>query len=357
MKKILIIASAVISILVIVYMAWASFNDHPFDGTAIEHIALLMILLLITLTPLQILFNIKQTSFLKISLLLISLITVIYFSAGPSYMFFRIIFDRAYYNMPSLIIRCIGAAAIAMSCSVYIIRTLKLSNTVLLIVFGLACALVSAAGIMWYNNPDDPTIAARRQLHHTYFHTRGLAIYKLGRLGDVKSIPEIRKLLNDKNYFVLEQTIEALGKLGDKESIPQIRDMLKVKDYRISSAALDALGILGDKKSIPDIRNFISDDMPQLSYDPHHLKAIDSLVKMNDRESIPRIQKLLYNGNCNIRNQAIKALAEFGDKESIPRIKELLNDRDNRNVIRKTAEEALKKLGVPEEEIERAKSK
>lgn len=257
-------------------------------------------------------------------------------------------------------------------------------NRTILIIIGIAGAIITAAGIMWYNNLDSPAvIATRKQLYDKDPGVRSQAMWSLVcAFHDKKSIPEIRRLLTeDKNKRVLIAAINNLGFYGDREAIPEIRKHLDNKDDSMRYAAIYALGDLDDKESILQIRGM-------LNVEQVHLAVIYALGKLNDKESIPELRRFINNNETCTRNTAIcalsrlgdkelipiarkflntddtemptrltslDALAELDDKESIPRIKELL--KDEYEWMRKMAEEALKKLGVTDEEIQKAKEK
>ncbi|MBI5777827.1 MAG: HEAT repeat domain-containing protein [Planctomycetes bacterium] len=185
-------------------------------------------------------------------------------------------------------------------------------NRTIIISLGIACALVSAAGIMWYNNPKELDID--------------------NILNSCKSTSDVRELLNHKDPRVIHRAIVILSKsLKDKESIHKIRELLNDREV--------------------------------------NAEAINALVNLNDNESIPKIREFLNNKDAYLLIQAIYALGELKDTASIPEIIKLLKQKPhglielediivvNYAEVRETAEEALKKLGVPEAEIERAKSK
>ncbi len=154
----------------------------------------------------------------------------------------------------------------------------------LLIVIGIACAVIAAAGIMFYN----PVSIARRQLY-------------------------------DKDPDVCWNAITNLFKIRGKASIPEFTRLLQSDNIVTRCLAAKALSYFGDKISIPEIT------------------------------------KLLQDNEIVVRHSDICALVDLEGKKAIPNIKKLLNDKEE--IIRQVAEYVLKKLGVPAEEIERAKSK
>ena len=163
----------------------------------------------------------------------------------------------------------------------------------LLIVIGILFAMTTAIIIMRYNNTAISSDVIYKQLYDKNPKVRAKAIWDLA--------------------FVLH----------DKESIPEIRKRLYDEDVNVRQGAILALG--------------------------------GRFGGLNDQESIPQVRKFLNDNDNWIRYNSIHFLTFLNDQESIPEIKKLLHDNDES--IRKFSQDALKQLGVPEEEIERAKSK
>jgi len=296
----------------------------------------------------------------------------------------------------------------------------------LLIIVGLACAVITAAGMMF--NPissafrqmhsKDPDvrceaitylsridkhilsityksskplqafydkgalIAIRRALADEESVVRATAIYGLISLGDDESIPAIRKMLAGTDDWVRDVAAYALAEFNDKTSIPEIRKLLYVKDYSMIIQAMETLYKLGDKESIPAIRKLCATSSKWVRHsaiyilshewkDKESIPQIKELLKDPEKEVraaaekalrylealelIPGIIKLLHHPDVEVSLTALKDLTHLEADEAIPDIKKLL--KDEREIIRHGAEEALRKFGMPEEEIERAKSK
>jgi len=217
-------------------------------------------------------------------------------------------------------------------------------NRTLLIVIGIACAVITAAGITFSSyNLNNKSISELSQLAKAgnkgaIIRLRALlndedpsirlpAVSIIGKLDDKESIVKICKMLNDYGPFVREEAKKTLKRLNDKEAIIEIRKLLNNKDDR--NSAIAALGIMGDKESISVIRRFLTE-----SYNEHQINRTAAL-----------------------------ALAELVDKESIPHIEELFTalvingDMFNDSYYAEKIRQILKQLGVPESEIEQAKSK
>jgi len=129
----------------------------------------------------------------------------------------------------------------------------------LLIVIGIACAVITAAGIMWYNNPIN---MARRQLYDEDTDVCCQAIKTLGNIGAKEFAPEIIKLLlNTNDHYVRQSAAEALRQFGNKEAIPEITKLLHSEiAYARRSAAL-ALMDLKAKESIPELKGLLKDEV------------------------------------------------------------------------------------------------
>ena len=82
-------------------------------------------------------------------------------------------------------------------------------NRTILIIIGIACAVITAAGIMEFEQRD--IYKARRQLHSESSWVRGEALSTLIIHNDSASIPEIIRLLKNND---LKTRLDAIGALG-----------------------------------------------------------------------------------------------------------------------------------------------
>jgi len=124
----------------------------------------------------------------------------------------------------------------------------------IIIAIGLLAALLTAAGIMFYN----PISVARRQLYDKDPQVRCHAILSLCK--DKASFPRMRQLLYDEDIIVSIHAATFLYMSGDKESIPDYRNLLNNKEPVIREAAIFALWLLGDKESIPEFKKLLNDE-------------------------------------------------------------------------------------------------
>lgn len=223
-------------------------------------------------------------------------------------------------------------------------------NKSILIIIGIGCALIAAAGIMWYTNhanlASPEIMAARRQLYDKDPEVRAKAAYKLFKLGDKASIHNITKVIlhDDRRDSIFGTIVPILSSFAPKEIMPELKKFLRDKDKHVRWAACYTLCSLDSKEAIPEIKKLLNN--PEFrSY------AIDGLSALGDRECIPEFITFLQSDS---QLSALRALGKLEAKEAIPEIKKILY-RSSFQQTFDEAEEILKKLGVSDEEIQKAK--
>ncbi|HLF93229.1 MAG TPA: HEAT repeat domain-containing protein [Planctomycetota bacterium] len=131
------------------------------------------------------------------------------------------------------------------------------------------------------------------------------------------AVPDLVRLLKDKDEFVRTASLGALTRLQAMETVPQIREALKDPDDLVSGNAAAALGKLGVKEAVPDLAALLGRE----KYNQRELVMV-SLARLGARESIPAISKLLDSGSeC---EGAVEALRILEAREKIPQILRLL---------------------------------
>ena len=224
-------------------------------------------------------------------------------------------------------------------------------NRTLLIVIGIACAVITAAGIMWYNY-NIPINITRRYLFHKDIMVRMHAIESLIELKDKASTPAIVRVIVKDSYWLVmydnaipllcqldpKQTVVALTKLldckdkeisnkagcflcniGAKEAIPQIKKLLQAGEHR--EDAVRELGRLGAKEMVPDFITLLNDEDRYVRG-----SAAYALAKLDAKEAVPQIKKLLEDGDIWIRSYALAALTKLNPTETIPQIIDLMRN-------------------------------
>ena len=151
----------------------------------------------------------------------------------------------------------------------------------------------------------------RTQNHHTIptsgTGTAGLEMIVLNLLepGDEAVIRGVRKSLAMKYPYMLNEAALVAGKVGDRKSIPRLRELLDHPFMAVRRCAAVALGMLGDTKSAPRLRKSLLAIRKrevldhtrwgtELWFDENmRAAAAEGLGLMRDRESLPALRKAL----------------------------------------------------------------
>jgi HEAT repeat protein len=70
----------------------------------------------------------------------------------------------------------------------------------------------------------------------------------LGRLGNVRAVEPIIKLLSDKDGLVRAEAAEALGRLKDERALAVLKPLLAEKDQNVKSKASEAIELITGNK-------------------------------------------------------------------------------------------------------------
>ncbi len=101
-------------------------------------------------------------------------------------------------------------------------------------------------------------------LHHPDTSLRYYAAWWLGKFRVKAAVPALVECLQDEDdrtelggYPLRRNAARALGKLGDIRAVPELLICLDCPDYYVREAAAEALGLLGDPRSIPRLQAFL----------------------------------------------------------------------------------------------------
>lgn len=167
---------------------------------------------------------------------------------------------------------------------------------------------------------------------------KAYAIEALGKTGNEKLIPVLRKYLNDKNKYIIISTVKALWELGDINSIEYLYKIIAdVPPAKLSVSTNDPLTQL---KIIS--QNKIREKAIETVVDLIGIKAKDLLLGLKNNE---------YYGT--IRDVAARELAKIGFKNEIDNFYNALKSDDEE--IRNQAAENLAKI-CPEDGYNIAKA-
>ena len=147
--------------------------------------------------------------------------------------------------------------------------------------------------------------------------TRKKAIETLGRLEVKRSLPHIRKCLQDDDRFTVENAVNAIGEIGtqDTEILEEITRCLDVED-KVSRTIIRVLSKLDHKPALENIRRYA--DSPE---EPLYSAAIAALYKLNgEKAQIDRWLSLLQSPNVNSRRCSIQDAIDTNYLAGIPQI-------------------------------------
>jgi HEAT repeat protein len=149
-----------------------------------------------------------------------------------------------------------------------------------------------------------------------------------------QAIPELIKLLEDKDSSVRDSAASALGKIKSEQAIPGLIKLLEDKDYFVRDSAASALGEIKSEQAIPGLIKWLEDE----DYFVRD-SAVSALGKIKSEQAIPGLIKLLEHQNSNVRRSAASALGEIKSEQAIPGLIKLLEDKDS--YVRDSAASAL----------------
>ncbi|MCD4791902.1 MAG: HEAT repeat domain-containing protein [Bacteroidales bacterium] len=155
-------------------------------------------------------------------------------------------------------------------------------------------------------------------------NVRNIAVQVL-IIGGESSIPYLKEMLNDKEYFVVINSAVILNKLGNESGIPVIKNMLKDKNPKVCLiAAMVLFEEIGDKSGIPVLIELLNNED-----DAVKITAI-SLLKMGNTKAVNALIPVLTDKNPEIQTQAALTLGEIGNVSCVPfLISALKNDTDS----------------------------
>jgi HEAT repeat protein len=133
-------------------------------------------------------------------------------------------------------------------------------------------------------------------------------IRALGKLGDPKALPALRKLKSSNSEPVVIALAEAITRLDPKDPFPKGKVPLLLKlssggDWMQQDDAMHALLAIGDPRAKPLFLDLLRNPQFVIRRD-----AIDALVKLRAKDAIPAIKGMLMDDNDQIREAAQRAI-------------------------------------------------
>ncbi|XCN72771.1 MAG: HEAT repeat domain-containing protein [Candidatus Electrothrix aestuarii] len=162
-----------------------------------------------------------------------------------------------------------------------------------------------------------------RQLDKETKHLQFIGNQVVSTLQAAEVLPNIRKLIKDKNPNIRTAALNMLITLRADELTSEVIVLLEDKDPYVREAAINFLESLNNEEAIPEIRKLIQDREPYTQ-----VAAIEALGTLHDKDMLPVIRKLIQDRNANVSAAAISYLALFRDKEELSVMEEFIWNRD-----------------------------
>jgi HEAT repeat protein len=173
-------------------------------------------------------------------------------------------------------------------------------------------AYAVASGLVHDPLATEPMIEALKD-HGLDKRIRGYCAVGLGMIGDPKALEAIKQTLkDDADRDLRVQTAIAAGLMGDASVIPDIVKILEDKDasnYELGSAAL-ALGQIGDEKAIAVLVKIAKDEAKNYP-DLTRALATVALGQIGDRRDVPTLARLATDINYRAHAAAITELLDI----------------------------------------------
>ncbi len=200
-------------------------------------------------------------------------------------------------------------------------------------------------------------------------HIRALATIGISRIGDLRAVEPMKKLLSDEYEDVQEAAVAALSILKAGISSDELIKMIGSRNPVLRKNAVLVLGEIGAVKAVPAIGFALKDDNIKVRH-----AVVRALSMIRTDESIKYLTLALTDENADIRVSAalslglikregiseslvllltdtddavraaaVKALGELGDKTTVRQLIKLLSDRSGFVVT--TAIESLSRIG------------
>ncbi len=133
-------------------------------------------------------------------------------------------------------------------------------------------------------------------------------------------VPGLVKALNDPDWFVRAEVVDALGSIGDESVAPDVFKLLEDKDSYVRDHAANAAVTLATEKNKAFYISKIADTNKNV-----RMTAALGLLNTRATEAEPVFLEVLKSENPGDRTVAIMALARIGSETGYQKVKELIS--------------------------------
>ncbi|WP_371804157.1 HEAT repeat domain-containing protein [Candidatus Lokiarchaeum ossiferum] len=175
------------------------------------------------------------------------------------------------------------------------------------------------------------------------------AVVTLGKIGDISAGDILLPFLESDDVPLIMECVNVLGLFcanGYTKGIPPIEKLIDHPNFRVRKFAIDALGKAGSSSSLQLLFDHLKKE--ETSIETKQLVAT-AIGQIGGSEAI-NILKLLISPNdevaesvMEVRRAAIYALGESKKTAALDILGKIYNNKEEHKIIRKYAEEAIKK--------------
>jgi HEAT repeat protein len=209
------------------------------------------------------------------------------------------------------------------------------------------------------------------QLDNQDPETRKAAVIALGRIGDVRAVPALTRVLTEESELVAV-TAGALAKIGDRRAFEPLLGLLDHREAAVRQAAISALNSLGHPEMPTRMVAFLKDPDPlvresavkiagyfgypecvDLLFERCHdadenvrRVAMESLPNLEEARVLPTLAAALSNGSPKVRAAAARAWGQVEGRAVFGHLLHALADKDM--WVRYYAARSLGQLAFPE---------
>jgi hypothetical protein len=168
-------------------------------------------------------------------------------------------------------------------------------------------------------------------------HRRREAVAHLARLKDLRSLPALVEVVDDRDDLVRAGAIEALGELGDPTAVPALIPMLGLSDTvggrqvrGLAAAALDQMGAQGVVDAFELALQGNIDPLKKLAESAHRSEIVQALVNALDASETA--------------GRAAAGLAALGAREGLPELRSAIRKYVAMEPVRDACRSAVAEL-------------
>ncbi len=159
----------------------------------------------------------------------------------------------------------------------------------------------------------------------------------LSKIKDDRIFPAAVELLGNPDPSLRRYAIEILQGIGDQRALVPIIRMLKDPDWWVRENAVRALGRMETGKVIPILANLLT--IPELLY-----VTAEALGNIGDEDAVPHLLEVLHTADNEAKLIIMRSLEKLQAREAVPELQKLVTDPDRE--VRARAKEVLTRLKV-----------